>query len=273
MSYWAGRYLGLAAAMLVVMVSPASAVDISPHRALYTLSLDSAKTTSGVVAASGGMYYEWGETCGGWTVDQRFRLRVVYADEGPIDIDSSMVTWESKDGLHYRFNEKRTRNGETENDIHGQAQLDGPGKGGIAEFDRPDGKKLTLPPGTLFPTAHTLLLIRSAQAGVPFISRKVFDGTSVEDAGQISAVIGPALKPDPRAPKPLNNPLLQHPSWRMNLAFFSADTSSSDSPTPDYELTMRLLDNGVSQGLTLNYGDYVLRATLDDIEALTKPKC
>ena len=36
---------------------------------------------------------------------------------------------------------------------------------------------------------------------------------------------------------------------------------------------MRLLDNGVSQDMLLDYGDYVIRATLDEIEALPKPAC
>ncbi len=36
---------------------------------------------------------------------------------------------------------------------------------------------------------------------------------------------------------------------------------------------MRLLDNGVSHDMMLDYGDYAIRAKLDDIEALPKPHC
>ncbi len=273
MSFGAGRHLGLATALVILAVSPASAVDIAPHRALYNLTLEGAKTSSGVAGASGGMYYEWGETCDGWTVEQRFRLRLLYAEEGSVDINSTLVTWESKDGLRYRFNERRLRNGEVEDDIHGEAHLDGPDKGGVAEFDKPEHATLKLLPGVLFPTAHTLVLIARAQAGDQFVARKVFDGAAVENAGQITAVIGPQLKPDPKAGKPLDSPLLQRPSWRISLAFFPAGADTSDSDTPDYELSMRLLDNGVSQDMSLDYGDYVLRAKLGDIEALPKPSC
>jgi EipB-like len=270
------RLLGLAAFGLLLVASPAGAgaVDISPHRALYSLTLDSAKAHGGgVAAASGAMYYEWGEACDGWTVDQRFRLRVVYAEEGAVSINSSLLTWESKDGLRYKFNEKRLRNGNVEDDIHGEAHLDGKDKGGVAQFDKPDQTKLTLAPGVLFPTAHTLVLIQRAQAGDMFLARKVFDGAAVDNAGQITAVIGPQLKPDSSTSKPLNSPLLQRPSWRVSLAFFPANSNKSDVETPDYQLTMRLLDNGVSQDMTLDYGDYVLKAKLDDIEALPKPSC
>jgi hypothetical protein len=274
-TYRARRMIGLAAFGVLLLASPAGAVDISPHRALYSLTLDSTKNASGIAAASGAMYYEWGEACDGWTVDQRFRLRLVYSEEGAVSINSSLLTWESKDGLRYKFNEKRLRNGDVEDDIHGEAHLDGKDKGGAAQFDKPSQSKLTLAPGVLFPTAHTLVLIERAQAGDTFLARKVFDGAAVENAGQITAVIGPQLKPDPKAPKPLDNPLLQRPSWRVSLAFFPADSSGnkSDVETPDYQLTMRLLDNGVSQDMALDYGDYVLKAKLDDIEALPKPSC
>jgi hypothetical protein len=272
-TYDARRLIGLSALSILLLASPAGAVDISPHRALYSLTLDSTKTASGVAAASGAMYYEWGEACDGWTVDQRFRLRLVYAEEGAVSINSSLLTFESKDGLHYRFNEKRVRNGNVEDDIHGEANLDGKDKGGTALFDKPEQTKMALAPGVLFPTAHTLVLIERAQAGDTFLARKVFDGAEVDNAGQITAVIGPQLKPDPNAPKPLNNPLLQRPSWRVSLAFFPAGSSKNDVETPDYQLTMRLLDNGVSQDMALDYGDYILKAKLDDIEALPKPSC
>ena len=273
MRFRTGRPLAVAAALVVLAGSPALAVDISPHRALYSLTLDNSKTSSSVAAASGAMYYEWGEACDGWTVDQRFRLRLAYSEDDNVEVNSTLLTWESKDGLKYRFNERRLRNGHVDDDIHGEAHLNGPGKGGIATFDKPESKTLTLEPGVLFPTAHTLALIERAQAGDQFLSRQVFDGAAVENAGQITAVIGAQLKPDANAAKPLDNPLLQRPSWRISLAFFSASAGKTDSDTPDYQLSMRLLDNGVSQDMSLDYGDYVLKAKLDQLEALPKPAC
>ena len=274
MTHWPGRLIALAALLTPLAQPTASAVEIAPHRALYSLSLNSSKSTSGVVGAAGAMVYEWGETCEGWTVQQRFRLRLQYAEQDGVDMSSSLVTWESKDGLRYRFNERRLRNGEVDEEIKGEAKLDGPGKGGTAEFTRPESVTLTLAPGVLFPTAHTLLLIEHAQQSDSFIARNVFDGATVDNAGQITAVIGPELKPGPgpgtgdeKLPK---SPLLNRPSWRMRLAFFPADSKVEE---PDYELGMRLLDNGVSQDMSLDYTDYVIRARLDDIEPLPRPGC
>jgi hypothetical protein len=278
MRSWSGRFSS-ALALALAVAAPALATDIDPHRALYTLNLASSRSGSGVLGASGAMYYEWGETCDGWTVEQRFRLRLVYAESGGGELSSTLVTWESKDGQRYRFNERRMRNGVATEEVHGEAHLDGPGKGGEAEFSRPENAKIALAPGVIFPTAHTLVLIERAKAGDTFFARSVFDGSSVENATQITAVVGPQLEPSPppsaadkSADKdnPLTSPLLQRPSWRVRLAFFPP---GSTSETPDYELGMRLLANGVSQDMDLDYGDYVVRARLDEIEPLPKPAC
>jgi hypothetical protein len=276
-----GRFAALA--LLLLLTPAAGAADIDPHRALYSLTLGSAKSGSGVLGATGAMYYEWGETCDGWTVEQRFRLRLMYAEEGGSSLSSTLVTWESRDGLRYRFNERRLRNGEVDEELHGEAHLDGPGKGGVAEFTKPSATKITLAPGVIFPTMHTLVLIDAANAGEQFVSRKVFDGSSVENAEQITAVIGalipagaladkPADPADQLSPQTLASPLLQKPSWRMRLAFFPPD-SDEGAETPDYELGMQLVANGVSRSMELDYGDYVIKARLDEIEALPKPAC
>ena len=235
-----------------------------------------------------------------WTVQQRFRLRLVYEDTDPVELSSTLVSWESKDGLRYRFNERRLRNGQADEEVRGEARLDGSGKGGKADFTKPDSTSLTLAPNVLFPTAHTLLLIERAAAGDNFLSRDVFDGATEDNASQISAVIGPRIdsaatgdkgaadnkddktaagnkgnKDDKTAAgkkdnKVVKSALIERPSWRVRLAFFPADTKSDE---PDYELGMRLFDNGVSGDMSLDYSDYVIRAKLDEIEPLSKPAC
>ncbi len=125
-----------------------------------------------------------------------------------------------------------------------------------------------MPPGMLFPSAHTIFLIDKARAGEVFISKQIFDGATVEGPVLVSAVIGPKLTPDAEAAK--KSPLLDRPGWRVRLAFFPADPKAEK---PDYELGMLLLDNGVSKDMVIDYGDYAIHATLDDIEPLPKPGC
>jgi hypothetical protein len=264
----AGR-LALAALALFPLAPPAGAVDIAPHRALYTMTLGTAKSNSGVVGASGTMSYVWGETCDGWTVEQRYKLRMRYAESPEVEITSNYVTWESKDGLRYRFNERKLKNGEIDDEVRGEAQLAGSGKGGSATFSRPKPQTIELPPGALFPTAHTLLILDKAASGEQFVSEQVFDGASEETAVQVSAVIGQA-QPAAAGQDAPASPLLERRSWRIRLAFFSADQKSDK---PEYELGMRLYDNGVSRDMLLDYGDFAVKAKLDEIEALPKPNC
>jgi hypothetical protein len=247
---------------------PAGAAEIMPHRALYAMTLGRAGGSAGVTAAAGTMAYQWGETCDGWTVEQRYRLKMGYADSPDVAIASNFVTWEAKNGLSYRFNQKETRNGKADEEIRGVAKLDGPGKGGAADFEKPAGKSFELPAGMMFPSAHTIFLINEAKAGATFISKHIFDGATVENAVLVSAVIGPRIAPDPAAAK--QSPLLNRPGWRVRLAFFPADPKEEK---PDYELGMLLLDNGVSRDMVIDYGDYAIHAKLDDIEPMPKPGC
>jgi hypothetical protein len=260
--------VALAVLAIAAWAAPAKAAEIAPHRALYTMSLGNARNDSGVMDARGTMDYEWGETCDGWTIEQRYRLKMHYAETPDVDIASSFVTWESKDGLRYRFNQKQKRNGEVDQEIRGEATLDGREKGGVVEFSKPEPRTLKLEPGVIFPSAHTILLIDSAHAGENFISRLVFDGATDENAVQVSAVIGVKITADPAAAT--RSPLLERPGWRVRLAFFPVDANAEK---PDYELGMRLLDNGVSQDMVIDYGEYSIRAKLDDIEPLSKPSC
>jgi hypothetical protein len=258
-------------AALLLTFSPvaAQAIDIAPHRALYTMTLGTSKSNSGVIGARGTMVYEWGETCDGWTIQQRYRLRMQYAESDEVEISSNYVTWEAKDGLRYRFNERKMRNGEVDEEIRGEARLDGPGKGGVAEFTRPSSSRIDLAPGTIFPTKHTIELIEHAAAGDQFLARNVFDGSGEESSVEITAAI--AAEQDASAGSgPAKSPLLQRPSWRVRLAFFPAGSTSEQ---PDYELGMRLHDNGVSRDMVLDYSDFAIKARLDEIEALPKPSC
>ena len=258
----------VAVVLAVFCTGAAGAAEIMPHRALYTMTLGRAGGDAGVVGANGTMAYQWGESCDGWTVEQRYRLKMGYAETPDVSIASNFVTWEAKDGLSYRFNQKETRNGTDDDEIRGTAKLDGQDKGGAVDFEKPEGKSFKLPAGMMFPSTHTIFLIDKARAGEVFVSKHIFDGATVENAVLVSAVIGPKVAPDAEAAK--KSPLLNRPGWRVRLAFFPADPKVEK---PDYELGMLLLDNGVSRDMVIDYGDYAIHATLNDIESLPKAGC
>src|SRR6185503_188526 len=97
---------------------------------------------------------------------------------------------------------RTTRDGEVTEVLRGRASLDGAGKGGKVTFAEPEGEMLELPPGTIFPTEHTLLLIDRAKVGEKSFAKPVFDGATLDGAMEINAVIGAALAADPPADGP-----------------------------------------------------------------------
>ena len=66
----------------LVAAAPAQAIDVTPHRATYEMSLQKAQPASGITSAEGRMIFEWGDSCDGWTVEQHYDLTMGYEESG-----------------------------------------------------------------------------------------------------------------------------------------------------------------------------------------------
>src|SRR5579859_384551 len=205
-----------ALAMLSQTAQAASAgVQTCALPIFYKMSLASSKSGSGVTAASGAMSYKFGDSCDGWIVENKTALSFAYSDGAPVSTTWDFVTWESKDGLHYRFRVRSTKDGVVNEEIDGTADLEGKGKGGVAKFTLPEAKTLKLPAGTLFPTEHTERMIELAQAGEHMAERTLFDGTGTDNTFAVSALIGKAAAANKNKPEAagISRALLATPSW------------------------------------------------------------
>ena len=259
------------AALTAAAVSSADAemAATAAHRASYVLSLKSAKSGSGIADVSGRMVFEIVDACDGWTVNQKLELRILSNESPELVTETSYTSWESKDGLKFRFDSRTTRNGALAEQFRGSAELVDLKKGGEATYTVPEARKLALPPGTLFPTAHTEAIIERAEAGETFDYRTLFDGSSGDSPFGVSAVMRPA-EGDDRADDPILAKLATPKSWRVKLAFFPQASKEAD---PDYEIAVRLYQNGVVRDMVMEYSNFSLKAVLDKAEALAKPKC
>ena len=89
---------GLVGAVAVFLAVPlaAGAGTVMPHRALYDLSLASTRASGGVVGVDGRMMFQWGDSCDGWTIEQRYRMRLtrVHVD-APLATGTEVVLPES----------------------------------------------------------------------------------------------------------------------------------------------------------------------------------
>jgi hypothetical protein len=235
---------------------------LAAHRALYTLTLDNSSgsgTGTDVVGASGSMGYEVLDACDGWATHQTLDMVVVNSDGQNTHMISDYTTWEAKDGLSFRFHTRQTTDDAVTSQIDGDAKLDVPGGAGSAHYTSPKEATKALPAGTLFPMAHTAALLAAARAGKKFIALPLFDGTSEDGAEDTSVVVLDTKAPE-AGPYPALSAL---PSARVHLAFFER---TAGSITPDYEVSMRYWENGVADGLQMDFGDFVMDAKLSDLK-------
>lgn len=275
---------GLAAAALAVLLglgvgiakgASASPYPLASHTALYRMSLATANLSGGVIGASGRMDYQFADSCDGWVTKTKTDITFSYNDGDPAETSWNMLSWESKDGLHYRFHVRSLRNGEPSEEIEGRADLDGPGKSGVVHFTLPEERMIRLPKGTMFPTDQTVRLLQAAQKNRHYVNWPLFDGSEADGPYDVGIILGRELPANANtSPAEVNKDvdanLLTPLSWRLQMAYFTHD---SDDPTPDYESAMRLYQNGVAEDVLQSFGDFSLRGTLVTLKILPRPDC
>jgi len=237
------------------VVPPTQGVLLA-HKALYTLTLDSA-TGNDVIAAHGTMGYEVTDACDGWAVRQRLRMTITNSEGQDIEMASDYATWESKDGLKFRYHMRQTTDTAVTSQTDGEASLQKPGSTGEAHYTTPHEATSALPAGTVFPMAHTAAIIAAARDKKHFLSLPLFDGT--DESGVEDSFIVLLDWKSPMATKwPALNLL---PSTRVNITFFDHTKSSI---TPSYEVAMRYWENGVADDMKMNFGDFVMSAKMKE---------
>lgn len=259
--------LTILAALLIGAV-PATAADqavpLAAHRALYQLVLEQARGND-VAGASGTMAYEVLDACDGWATRQRLEMTVTNREGQDVQMLSDYTTWESKDGLSMRFRMRQTTDTAVTSEVAGEASLERTGGPGEVRYSIPESTTKPLPAGTLFPTAHTEAILAAARAGKKFITLPLFDGTGEKGAQDSTVAI---VHWD--APKPSKWPELSPlSSGRVHVAFFDRDAGSQQ---PDYEVGMRYWDNGIADDLSMDFGDFVMKGTLTELNVL-RPGC
>ena len=255
--------------LLLGLPTLASAGEYASHSATYDMKLSRSQNGSDVVDVRGTMTYTWLDACDGWTTAQKSQMKFFYQDGRTVNLGWTLSSWESKDGLRYRFFVRNLTDDRVTSEFKGEAKLDGPGLGGVAHFTSPKEAKLSLPAGTLFPTAHTITLLNHLKAGDRLLYATVFDGTDDKGMFDISAVL--AGTPAPEAAIAALSPLVARgPIYRVGLAFF---TPSGNQSTPEHEQTLSVYGNGIVGKLSLDYGSFTVDAALTKVEALPAPGC
>ncbi|MGH7041667.1 MAG: cell envelope integrity EipB family protein [Acetobacteraceae bacterium] len=250
------RRLAVLAAFLLLAVPATAAVPpirLAAHQALYRLTL--ADGRGQVIGAIGTMGYEVTDACRAWSVRQRLDVTLTNTEGDTTRLVSEYVTTEAKDGLSLRFRTTQNTDGAISSRTAGEARLDHAGGPGVADYTQPEVKQVALPPGTLFPMAHTAALIRAAEEGRKFFTLPVFDGTD-DNGAELSSIVPLSRS----GPTPGRWPALATlPSVVVHIAFFG---SSPAKMLPNYEVGMRYWTNGVADDLHMDFGDFVMSGKL-----------
>lgn len=258
----------LAAVAGSCMAAQSAAVELLPHQVIYRMSLGTVSDASDITGANGAMLYKFTEGCDAWTAETNVYLRLDYSDGGGMETTWSFVSWEAKDGLSYRFRIRHNRNGKQVEALQGTASIPSKGRAGVARYTVPKGTKIELPPKTIFPTRHLMMLLDEGNRGSR-LARTVFDGASLENPYEISAIIGDLAVAGPSDQSALQDGR-QPPVRHVGMAFFPY---GSRLATPEFELGIDYRDDGVAQWIHQDFGDFSLELSPNNFEILDRPVC
>jgi len=246
-------------ALFLLAAFPVQAATLAAHHAVYALSLDTTKDGA-MSDGRGTMTYDVVDTCTGWTTSQHLVIDLTSKDGKDSHMVSDYATLESRDGTHLNFHTRQVTDAAVTEQLDGTAVLDRSGGGGHADYTSPEVKTMTLPAGTLLPMAHTGALLDAAAAGKKFLAVPLFDGTGSDGAQDTFVTL---VSWHPPAAQKTWAALAKMAYGQVHIAFFDRDQKAQ---TPDYEIAMRYFANGVADGMTMDFGDFVMDGHLQTLE-------
>lgn len=269
--YWGTITPGLA----VQAAAQGTKAALASHRAVYDMKLGDAEGQSGVTGLKGRMVYDFsGNACDGYSVNFRFVTQFQDASGGSQVTDLQTTSFEDPDAQSYQFLSKTYIDDKLVESSRGTARLESDDK--IVELKEPSEKSLDIGLDVQFPTEHLLTILEAARAGDHFIATDIFDGAETGDkVYATTTVIGAMSVVDEKnVTDGPNQALAGHTYWPVTVAYFDPTAEkASGEQMPVYQLSFWLLENGISDRLVLDYGDFTLKGSLSDLELYQPDTC
>jgi hypothetical protein len=245
------------------------------HRAIYEMTLDDARSASGITGIDGRMVFEFtGSECDGYSLNMRMVTQMTDTQGQTNLTDLRSSTWEQGDGQKFRFQSAQYLNDKLGDVTMGRAVRERPNEAVKVKLSQPAAAELDLSGPLLFPTQHSLALIDAARAGQAIFQARVYDGSEKgRKVYDTTAFIGTEVKPGADAnlePAAKDKSLGELPSWPVSIGYFEA---KGGDLTPSYQIDFRLYENGVSRDLLIDYGDFSIHGTLTSLEYLKATEC
>ena len=287
-------------ATLAASTALAAPVSLAPHQAVYELTL--LPGSNDFVDAEGRIAMKLRtDSCGVYDLDYRFVAKFQQEEEVTVT-DQQTISTENAAGTRFDFTTKTFIDGSPEKEIRGAARQEGDAT--RVAMQAPVATSFNLPLSR-FPLQHTAELIARAKAGDRIVEAKLFDGD--DDAKKLltsTAIISPnepataVPPPPPAAPaaavsaappettgtiaKPVARlPVPRSPeiaktlaglqSWKISESYYNSDSDPDGMPV--FQTSYVLYENGVSDDLTLDFGDYGFTGALSQLELLKPAAC
>lgn len=252
--------------LAVLSILPQAKAEITPHQAVYKLSLSSKSPTSRFSGLTGAAVSQIEKKCEGWVVNEQIVMSMETVAGGVLNREMTFKAKESLDGKTFSFDSHSVTNGQLE-EYKGSARSRDDGSS-EAEFIVPQPLEMPLPDGTLFYVGLTNWLVGLAKSGNRAGEAMSFDGADDDGPQKVTAFILPA-KPETEE---LNGDtkLLSAKPWRARLAFFKLDTQASN---PEFEIALRFLENGIVTRFEMIFDDLIVDQVLEDVLAASDVSC
>jgi EipB-like len=251
--------------------------QLAPHRAFYTLSLGDTGAGSNVTDIRGQLIYDFeGSVCQGFTLNTRLVTEVFDREGKPSTSDIRSETWEDAGGDHFRFSTSQFTDGRLAESTKGVARRAANNRDLVyVRLEKPQRSSFTIAGKVLFPTQHSLALLKAALAGQTRLQTDIYDGSEKgTKLYETASVIGGPLELSANSQLPAikNSEVLDKiPSWPVVVSYY--EKGPKKDPLPAYEISFRMYANGVSRKLKLDYGTFSLDGELASIEFLDAKPC
>jgi hypothetical protein len=250
-------------------------VQLVPHRAVYDLSLDTSTAGSNVTDIRGRLVFEFtGSTCQGYSLNTRLVTAIVDREGKAAMTDIRSKSWEQADGGRFRFHTSQYLNSQLSEDTKGDAKRTKDSRVQVT-VQKPLKSQLSLAPGVMFPTQHSLAILDAASKGQHRLQANLFDGSEKgTKVYETTTFIG---KPFPAGANKVLPPVENAASlddlvsWPVVISYYGAAESKEGLPV--YETSFRMYANGVSRKLRFDYGSFAMTGEIAEIEFKKPEPC
>jgi len=246
------------------------------HRAIYEMTLDDARTASGITGIDGRMVFEFtGSECDGYSLNMRMVTQMTDSQGQTNLTDLRSSTWEQGDGQKFRFQSAQYLNDKLGDVTMGRAVRESPNEAIKVKLSQPSRAELNLSGQVLFPTQHSLALINAARSGQSLFQARIYDGSEkgrkvYDTTAFIGRKVEAGADADKLEPAAKEKGLYRLASWPVSIGYFEP---KGGDLTPSYQIDFRLYENGVSRELLIDYGDFSIHGTLTALEYLKPAEC